>query len=95
MIRSQTQVLVMAIVLSAGLAAAQSQEAAPYRILAYGESNTWGWTASADGIPTRRLPALERWTGRLAETQSRHGYLNVGRLLRPVRHAAHRAAAYR
>ena len=33
------------------------------RILAYGDSNTWGWQASDAPIPTSRLPQGMRWTG--------------------------------
>ncbi len=68
--RLSTQALVMATALSAGAVAAQSQDTDPVRILAYGDSNTWGWIASTDGIPTQRLSPSERWTGQLAE---RHG----------------------
>lgn len=54
--------------LSAGLTAAQGQEASVRRVLAFGDSNTWGWAATENGIPTQRLPFDERWTGRLAAT---------------------------
>lgn len=33
------------------------------RVLAYGDSNTWGWIPLSEGFPTRRLPDGERWAG--------------------------------
>lgn len=39
--------------------------AEPARILAYGDSNTWGWRATEAGLPTVRLPRSARWTGLL------------------------------
>lgn len=46
-----------------GLASATMAHADPQRILIYGDSNTWGYEARADGGPTRRFPAERRWTG--------------------------------
>ena len=43
--------------LSAGAALAEP------RILAYGDSNTWGWIPSEAGFPTTRYPDNIRWPG--------------------------------
>jgi lysophospholipase L1-like esterase len=39
--------------------------AEPRRILAYGDSNTWGYVARSDGQLTHRYPREQRWTGLL------------------------------
>jgi lysophospholipase L1-like esterase len=42
--------------------------AEPRRILAYGDSNTWGWIPVEQGYPTTRYPAEKRWPGVLRES---------------------------
>lgn len=37
------------------------------RILCFGDSLTWGWVPTADGMPTERYPHEQRWTGVLAD----------------------------
>lgn len=44
----------------------------PQRILIYGDSNTWGYEARADGKPTHRLPVERRWTGILQKKLGRN-----------------------
>ncbi|MEL6258502.1 MAG: GDSL-type esterase/lipase family protein [Pseudomonadota bacterium] len=48
---------------SAVAALASVAEAEPVRILAYGDSNTWGWTPTPEGFPAERLPDQARWAG--------------------------------
>ena len=49
-------------------------EAAPRkRVLAYGDSNTWGWVPAEQGFPTTRYGADERWPG-IAQTALGDGY---------------------
>ncbi|HEU4516328.1 MAG TPA: serine hydrolase [Steroidobacteraceae bacterium] len=49
-------------------------EAAPKkRVLAYGDSNTWGWIPVEQGFPTSRFGAGERWTG-IAQAALGDGY---------------------
>ena len=38
------------------------------RILAYGDSNTWGWVPLSEGYPAQRLPDAKRWAGVLEHT---------------------------
>jgi lysophospholipase L1-like esterase len=46
------------------IAAAVAQTtAAERRILAFGDSNTWGWVPRAEGFPTNRLADDQRWGG--------------------------------
>lgn len=47
---------VLALVLSAAAA-----EAAPKRVLVFGDSNSWGWIPKTSGIPTERYPAEQQW----------------------------------
>jgi lysophospholipase L1-like esterase len=54
--------LFVAAVLS-GLIATSAQ--AETRILAYGDSNTYGWIPDAAGFPTERYPDADRWPGLL------------------------------
>lgn len=51
--------------ISALIGTANLAQAAPRRILVYGDSNTWGYVARSDGRPTRRYPRERRWTGLL------------------------------
>ncbi|HME48186.1 SGNH/GDSL hydrolase family protein [Mycobacterium sp.] len=37
------------------------------KVLCFGDSLTWGWVPTADGMPTERYPRHLRWTGVLAE----------------------------
>lgn len=37
------------------------------RILCFGDSLTWGWIPTADGMPTQRYDRDQRWTGVLAD----------------------------
>jgi lysophospholipase L1-like esterase len=37
------------------------------RVLCFGDSLTWGWVPTADGMPTERYPRHLRWTGVLSE----------------------------
>lgn len=37
-----------------------AETSTPFRILAFGDSNTWGWTPTGDG---KRFADTERWTG--------------------------------
>ncbi len=37
------------------------------RILAFGDSLTWGWVPSEDFVPTTRYPFAQRWTGVMLE----------------------------
>lgn len=46
-----------AAIVAAGAARAET------RILAFGDSNTWGWIATAQGFPTTRLSDEARWPG--------------------------------
>ncbi len=43
------------------LSAPGARAAEPTRILAYGDSNTWGWVPVAEAFPTTRHPASRRW----------------------------------
>jgi lysophospholipase L1-like esterase len=36
-------------------------EAAPKRVLVFGDSNSWGWIPAETGIPTGRYPAEQQW----------------------------------
>lgn len=42
---------------------AEPPRAEPYRVLVYGDSNTWGYEPRADGELTLRYPRSKRWTG--------------------------------
>jgi lysophospholipase L1-like esterase len=33
------------------------------RVLVFGDSNAWGWQATAEGAPATRLPDAQRWAG--------------------------------
>lgn len=50
---------------SAGLliSRAQARTGPPLRILAYGDSNTWGWLPIVDGEPGAHHPDAVRWPG--------------------------------
>jgi lysophospholipase L1-like esterase len=50
------------------LEAPAASGAEPLRILAYGDSNTWGWIPVEHGYPTIRYAAGKRWPGVLRET---------------------------
>jgi lysophospholipase L1-like esterase len=50
--------------------------AEPKRILAYGDSITWGWKPVASGLPSDRYPESERWPGAL-QANLGHGYVVV------------------
>lgn len=47
----------------AGAALLAMPAAAETRILAFGDSNTWGWVPVVEGFPTQRLADAERWAG--------------------------------
>ena len=47
----------------AELLPAEPPRAEPYRVLVYGDSNTWGYEPRADGEPTQRYSRSKRWTG--------------------------------
>ena len=51
----------VALGLAAGVATAQ--EAAPKRVLVYGDSNTWGWIPTEQAFPTTRYPNDVRFAG--------------------------------
>lgn len=46
---------------------AMSKQQAGLRILAYGDSNTWGWIPTEAGFPTVRLDDDQRWAGVLEQ----------------------------
>src|ERR1700741_3439390 len=43
--------------------AAMAADAAPKRVLVFGDSNVWGWIPVERGIPTTRYPSDVRWPG--------------------------------
>jgi len=47
-------------------ATAPSPSAALYRVLVFGDSNTWGWVPQVDAFPTTRYATSDRWTGVMA-----------------------------
>ena len=47
--------------LASGFARAQSPE--PKRVIAFGDSITWGWKPVAQGVPSDRYAAAARWPG--------------------------------
>lgn len=47
----------------AGAALLAMPAAAETRILAFGDSNTWGWVPVIEGFPTQRLSDADRWAG--------------------------------
>jgi lysophospholipase L1-like esterase len=50
--------LTVLILLALPLAAAQ---AAPKRVLVFGDSNSWGWVPKETGIPSERYPPEQQW----------------------------------
>lgn len=52
--------------LAMGLAAGAA-EAAPKRIMVFGDSNTWGWIPVENGFPSSRYDENTRWPGVLQE----------------------------
>lgn len=49
-------------------AASVSVSAEDVRILAFGDSNTWGWIPAKEGFPAERLSDEKRWAGVLENT---------------------------
>lgn len=47
----------------AGIRRAGAQDVGPLRVLAFGDSNTWGWVPRPEGFPAMRLPDHMRWPG--------------------------------
>ncbi len=56
--------LLIAALLSASAVAA---DAAPKRVLVFGDSISWGWKPVAEGTPTTRYDAADRWPDVMAE----------------------------
>lgn len=56
--RSLKYVLMLVVGLAAGAA-----EAAPKRVMVYGDSNSWGWVPVAEGAPSTRYDEATRWPG--------------------------------
>lgn len=50
-----------ALCLAGLLALSIAAEAAPKRVLIYGDSITWGWMPIAKGVPTGRYPTADQW----------------------------------
>lgn len=46
----------------------KARKMAQHRVLCFGDSLTWGWVPTADGMPTERYPQPVRWTGVLADS---------------------------
>lgn len=63
----RTLMLATAVTALAGTRRAAAQDAAPLRILAFGDSNTWGWVPRPEGFPATRLPDRMRWPGVLQQ----------------------------
>ncbi len=57
-IKKITLIFSIAFVIVPSLSAAES-----LRVLAYGDSNTWGWVPTAEGYPTVRYSDRQRWSG--------------------------------
>ena len=55
--------LFAATVLAATSLAASAGAAEPKRVMAFGDSITWGWVPVAKGVPSDRYPASVRWPG--------------------------------
>lgn len=56
--------LLCLLLLAATLSCAQADRLP--RVLVFGDSNTWGWIPTPQGLPTRRLDDAHRWPGVLA-----------------------------
>ena len=54
---------VYAAVIAALLLAAPLAKAEGAHVLAFGDSNTWGWKPTADGFPAERFDDATRWAG--------------------------------
>ena len=57
------QKLYAAVLAAAVLAAPASVAAESARVLAFGDSNTWGWKALSEGFPANRHDDATRWAG--------------------------------
>jgi lysophospholipase L1-like esterase len=68
--------LVSAAVAAAPASAVASARRGPWRVLAYGASNSWGFLPLAPGAPLRRLTFAQRWTGQ-AQRQLGSNYVVV------------------
>lgn len=53
----------IAILALGGVMLSSTPTHAETRILAYGDSNTWGWIPIAEGFPAERLSDADRWGG--------------------------------
>lgn len=50
------------------------------RVLVFGDSNSWGWVATAQGLPTQRLDDDARWPGVLAAALAGQAQIGVDAL---------------
>ena len=50
------------------------------RVLVFGDSNSWGWIATPQGLPTQRLDDAARWPGVLAAALTGQAQISVDAL---------------